>query len=46
MRDERMEELSYKDLSKSEFESLKDVYISSKIQSMTEDDLREFVKEK
>ena len=40
-----MEELTYKDLSKSELDNLKDIYISSKVDSMTENDLREFVKE-
>ena len=40
-----MEELTYKDLSKTELDNLKDIYISSKVDSMTENDLREFVKE-
>ncbi len=40
-----MEEFTYKDLSKSELDNLKDIYISSKVDSMTENDLREFVKE-
>ena len=40
-----MEELSYKDLSKSELDTLKDMYISSRVNSMTESDLRIFVKE-
>ena len=40
-----MEELTYKDLSAKELESLKDVYISSRVNSMTEKDLRLFVKE-
>ena len=40
-----MEELTYKDLSKAELENLKDIYISSKVDSMTESDLRKFVKE-
>ena len=40
-----MEELTYKDLSKTELDNLKDIYISSKVDSMSESDLREFVKE-
>ena len=40
-----MEELTYKDLSKTELECLKDIYISSKVDSMSEVDLRNFVKE-
>ena len=40
-----MEELTYKDLTKTELDNLKDIYISSKVDSMTESDLREFVKE-
>ena len=40
-----MEELNYKDLSKSELDDLKDKYISSRINSMSEKDLRLFVKE-
>ena len=40
-----MEELNYKDLSKTELDNLKDIYISSKVDSMTESDLRRFVKE-
>ena len=40
-----MEELTYKDLSKKELDNLKDIYISSKLDSMTESDLRRFVKE-
>ena len=40
-----MEELTYKDLSKTELDLLKDIYISSKVDSMTEIDLRKFVKE-
>ncbi len=40
-----MEELTYKDLSQKELDYLKDIYISSKLASMTESDLREFVKE-
>ena len=40
-----MEELTYKDLSEKELDSLKDVYISSRINSMSENDLRLFVKE-
>ena len=40
-----MEELTYKDLSESELDLLKDLYISSRIDSMTESDLRKFVTE-
>ena len=40
-----MEELNYKDLSENELESLKDMYISSRVNDMTESDLRKFVKE-
>ena len=40
-----MEELTYKDLSNKELDTLKDIYISSRVNSMTESDLRKFVKE-
>ena len=40
-----MEELTYKDLSESELEALKDMYISSRVNSMNESELRIFVKE-
>ena len=40
-----MEELTYKDLSETELDSLKDIYISSRVNSMTESDLRKFVKQ-
>ena len=40
-----MEELTYKDLSVTELDALKDMYISSRVSSMTESDLRRFVKE-
>ena len=40
-----MEELTYKDLSNDELDTLKDMYISSRVNSMTESDLRRFVKE-
>ena len=40
-----MEELTYKDLSNNELDTLKDMYISSRVNSMTESDLRNFVKE-
>ena len=40
-----MEELTYKDLSNNELDTLKDMYISSRVNSMTEGDLRKFVKE-
>ena len=40
-----MEELTYKDLSETELDILKDMYISSRVNTMTETDLRKFVKE-
>ena len=40
-----MEELTYKDLSEIELDTLKDLYISSRVNTMTESDLRKFVKE-
>ena len=40
-----MEELTYKDLSNNELDTLKDMYISSRVNSMSESDLRNFVKE-
>ena len=40
-----MEELTYKDLNETELDALKDMYISSRVNSMTESDLRKFVKE-
>ena len=40
-----MEEITYKDLSKTELDTLKDMYISSRVEAMTESDLRKFVKE-
>ena len=40
-----MEELTYKDLTEKELDSLKDMYILSRINSMSERDLRLFVKE-
>ena len=40
-----MEELNYKDLSENELDSLKDMYISSRVNDMSESDLRKFVKE-
>ena len=40
-----MEELTYKDLSETELDTLKDMYISSRVNTMTESDLRRFVKE-
>ena len=40
-----MEELTYKDLSNNELDTLKDMYISSRVNSMNESDLRKFVKE-
>ena len=43
--DKRMEELTHKDLTENELDSLKDMYISSRLNSMNENDLRSFVKE-
>ncbi len=40
-----MESLTYKDLSKKELDALKDMYISSRVDKMTENDLREFARE-
>ena len=40
-----MEELTYKDLSEAELDTLKDIYISSRVNAMNESDLRKFVKE-
>ena len=40
-----MEELSYKDLTEWELNSLKDIYIMSRLNSMNENDLRIFVKQ-
>ena len=40
-----MEELTYKDLTPSELDTLKDMYISSRVDTMTESDLRKFVRE-
>ena len=40
-----MEELSFKDLTELEIDTLKDIYILNRTESMTESDLRKFVKE-
>ena len=40
-----MDEITYKDLSQVELDTLKDMYISSRVNTMTESDLRKFVKE-
>ena len=40
-----MDDLSYKDLTEKELDYLKDIYISSRVNSMSENDLRLFVKE-
>ena len=40
-----MEELTYKDLSATELDTLKDMYITSRVETMTESDLRKFVRE-
>ena len=40
-----MEELTYRDLSETELDTLKDIYISKRVNTMTESELRSFVKE-
>ncbi len=40
-----MEELTYKDLSRNELDALKDIYISSRVETMTESELRQFARE-
>tara|TARA_B100000965_G_C19061762_1_gene528140 strand:- start:169 stop:522 length:354 start_codon:yes stop_codon:yes gene_type:complete len=40
-----MEELTYKDLTETELDLLKDMYITSRLNSMSENDLRSFVEE-
>ena len=40
-----MDELNYKDLTEKELDTLKDLYKSSRLDSMSENDLRLFVKE-
>ena len=40
-----MEELTYKDLTETELDTLKDMYISSRVNTMSESELRKFVKE-
>ena len=40
-----MEELTYKDLTEIELDTLKDIYISSRVNSMSENDLRLFARE-
>ena len=40
-----MEELTYKDLSETELDALKDIYISTRVNTMTEDELKKFVKQ-
>ena len=40
-----MEELTYKDLTDTELDRLKDIYVLSRLNSMTEDDLRIFAKQ-
>ena len=40
-----MNDLTYKDLSETELDTLKDMYISSRVNTMTENELRKFVKE-
>ena len=40
-----MEEITYKDLTELELDALKDMYISSRVNSMSENDLRLFVRE-
>ena len=40
-----MEELTFKDLTENELDTLKDIYILKRVDAMTESDLRKFVKE-
>ena len=40
-----MEDFTYKDLSETELDTLKDMYISSRVNTMTENELRNFAKE-
>tara|TARA_Y100001968_G_C18786004_1_gene448944 strand:+ start:119 stop:472 length:354 start_codon:yes stop_codon:yes gene_type:complete len=40
-----MEELSFKDLTERELDTLKDMYILNRVDAMAESDLRKFVKE-
>tara|TARA_Y100001968_G_C19177470_1_gene628739 strand:- start:3 stop:359 length:357 start_codon:yes stop_codon:yes gene_type:complete len=40
-----MDELTYKDLTEFELDKLKDLYISSRVDSMSENELRQFVRE-
>ena len=40
-----MEEITYKDLTDAELDTLKDMYISSRLNSMSENELRLFVRE-
>ena len=40
-----MDEITYKDLSKTELDALKDMYIKSRVETMSESDLKKFVKE-
>ena len=40
-----MEEITYKDLTDNELDAIKDMYISSRVNSMSEKDLRLFVRE-
>ena len=40
-----MDELTYKDLTEKELDYLKDIYISSRVNSMSENDLRLFARE-
>ena len=40
-----MESLTYKDLSKKELDALKDMYISSRVEQMSENELKKFVRE-
>ncbi len=40
-----MDELTYKDLTEVELDALKDIYISSRVSSMSEEDLRIYVRD-
>ena len=41
----KMDELNHKDLTEYELDTLKDLYISNRVNSMTENDLRKFARE-
>ena len=41
----RKEEISFKDLTKAQLDALKDLYVDSRVESMSEVDLKKFAKE-